>query len=341
MVSQSIRVGWRMSCDLIAVAVTCLVTGQVFAQLPRAPTTSERMPAAKTEGALQAEIEKLILLLDADRFEDRERASRRLAEIGLPALAALQEAQRERSSEARRRAGNLVHSLMHGPRLRELAAFAAVPDDKLDVERGMWHIARILEPDVKFDELARQLDDLALRVRQRLAGIEAAKANPQQVVTAMCGVLFLEDGFVGNFNNYHDPANSSLARVLATRKGLQITLSHVCLAVARRLDVPLVGIPASLNYIVKYDGTRAPAGYSKEDIYFHPYQRGKILTREDRRREFPTHDPDKMVPPDTSRQSLTRMLRNLITALSENRRTEQLKEAEEFLIFLTALEKEP
>jgi Transglutaminase-like superfamily len=339
MVSQHIRIAWHLSCILSAIAGACLSGGHLLAQPPRAPAPSEAAPAAATEGTSPEEIAKLVRLLDADRFEDRERATRRLAEIGLPALEALAHEQQEGSSEARRRAGVLVRSLVHGPRLRELAAFAALPDDKLDVERGMWHIARTLQPDVKFEELTKQLDDLALRVRQRLGVVEPAKANPQQVVAAICGVLFLEHGFNGNPNDYHNPDNSSLARVLATRKGLQITLSHICLAVARRLDVPLVSVPASLNYIVKYDGSRAPAGYPKEDIYFHPYQRGRLLSRADRQREFPMHDPDKMVPPDTSRQSLTRMLRNLMTALGENRRGEQLKEAEEFFSLLTAFDK--
>jgi len=85
------------------------------------------------DDAAPAEIADLIRLLDADRFEDRERAARRLAEIGLPALEALRQAQQQGSSEARHRARELVRGIVHGPRLRELAAFAALPDEKLDV----------------------------------------------------------------------------------------------------------------------------------------------------------------------------------------------------------------
>jgi len=337
-VSHFICFGWRESRIWIAVAAIFLGAGHIFAQQPHTHSTGDG-PAATPDDALHAEIARLIQELDADRYEDRERASRRLEQIGPPALTALRAAQREGSVEVRRRAENLIRSLVHGPRLHELAAFAALPDELLDIERGMWHIARILEPEASFDDTATQLDELARRVRQRLDGVDPAKADPQQVVAAICGVLFVEDGFAGNFNNHLSPDNSSLPRVLATRKGLQITLSHICLAVARRLDVPLAGVPASGNYIVKYDGALAPAGFSKEEIYFHPYQRGKILTREDRRRDFPMHDADKMVPPDTSRQSLTRMLRNLITALQESRRDEQLREAEEFLSLLTAYAK--
>lgn len=293
-------------------------------------------PAATADSVpLEEEVARLIVRLDSDTFAEREGAMQRLREIGQPALAALHGAAEHRSTEVRRRAQMLVRELILGPRRREIAAFCALPDEQLDVERGMWLIARIFNPQVKQQELSRQLDEIAAEVRTRLGKeIVPARAAPQALVAAMRQVLFVEYGFRGNAADYHNPDNGALDRVLATRKGQQIMLSHVCLGVARRLDVPIVAVPSSLNYIVKYDGSRAPPGFPKLDIYFHPYQQGKVLSREDRVREFPMHDPDRMVPPDTRRQALARMLRNLVTALEERRTYEHLKEVQEMLEWL-------
>jgi regulator of sirC expression with transglutaminase-like and TPR domain len=141
--------------------------------------------------------------------------------------------------------------------------------------------------------------------------------------------------FAGNTEDYSNPDNSSLEKVLATRKGLPITLSRIVVLVARRLDVPIVGVPASGRYIVKYDGSRAPVGFGKDDIYFHPFEGGKVLSREDRRMLFPSHDPDVMVPPDNNREALTRMLRNLTSHLDHNpERAAQLTRANEMLLML-------
>jgi regulator of sirC expression with transglutaminase-like and TPR domain len=201
----------------------------------------------------------------------------------------------------------------------------------------MWLIARILNPEVKKQDLSRQLDALADRVRKQLGkGVEPANADPQVVVAALRQVLNVEQGFTGNMEDYNHPDNSSLERVLATKKGLPILLSHVAIAASRRLGVPIVGVPASGRYIIKYDGSQAPAGFAKDDIYLNPFEDFKILTREDRARAFPIHDPDTMVPPDTAREALTRMLRNLIPDLENRGETAKLRQAQELFNLLEA-----
>lgn len=290
-----------------------------------------------SDATQQEEVARLIGLLDADSFDARERAARKLSEIGFPALEALRAAKEHPSLEVRWRARSLVENMTAGVRRREFSQFAALPDEKLDVEHGMWLIARILDPAVKKQDLTKQLDELAARVRERLGKeFDPAAANPQTVVAAVREVLFVECGFTGNASDYDNPDNSSLARVLETKKGLPILLSHVVVAVARRLRVPIVGIPAGGRYIVKYDGSKAPAGFPKADIYLCPFHGDKILTREDRLKDFPAHDPDVMVPPDTSRKTLTRMLTNLTSDLAGRGEMEKMQQAEELFELLEA-----
>lgn len=277
-----------------------------------------------------AQLDQLIQQLDADSFAARENAAQALRAIGKPALAALHKARDHKSLEVRWRAKAIAEGMTVGVRLREFTAFASLPDDKLDLEQGMWLISRMLDPEVKQHDLTRQLDELAQRVRERLGkGVDPATADPQVVVTTLRQVLHVERGFTGNVNDYNNPDNSSLARVLETKKGLPIILSHVTVAVARRLKAPIVGVPAGGRYIVKYDGARAPVGFPQDDIYLNPFEDFRIYTRA----EALALDTIGL---DTSREALTRMLRNLRTDLEGRGEPEQLQQAQELFDLLEA-----
>ena len=58
-------------------------------------------------------------------------------------------------------------------------------------------------------------------------------------------MLFHEWGFRGNVEQYTDPLNSFIDKVLARRKGIPISLSVLYLLVSERLGMPLepVGLP--------------------------------------------------------------------------------------------------
>ena len=280
-----------------------------------------------TSVASQDQLERLIQQLDADSFEARENATRALRAIGKPALAALEKARGHKSLEVRWRAKAIADGMTVGMRLREFTAFASLPDDKLDLEQGMWLIARILDPKVKKHDLTRQLDQLAERVRQKLGrGVDPVTADPQVVVAAVRQVLHVERGFTGNVDDYNNPDNSSLARVLETKKGLPILLSHITVAACRRLKVPIVGVPAGGRYIVKYDGSKAPAGFPQDDIYINPFEGFQILP--------PEAAAGVAVPLDTPREALTRMLRNLLSDLEGRGKLDQLQQAQELFDLL-------
>jgi hypothetical protein len=94
-------------------------------------------------------------------------------------------------------------------------------------------------------------------------------------------------------------------------------------------------VPVS-PYIVKYDGSRAPAGAAKDDIFFHPYDSFRVLSREDRVKTFAGDDPDRMEPEGPRREILLRMLRNLSTAFTNRGQAEKLEQAQEMMALLEA-----
>ena len=300
------RCAWRVSVVMIGLQ---LVAASLMADEPPASDGAAEKPSPK-------EIALLIEQLGAPQFEERETATRQLLKLGAAAREELVRAKSSESAEVRSRAAAILKLIDKPPSVEDFKALAAQPDDKLDLEQGMWLIARIVDPGVKRDELTKPLDALAAKVRVRLGKDVIPKtANPQQVVAALRGVLFDDEKFTGNIDDYGNPDNSSLARVMVTRKGLPITLSHVVVAVGERLEVPLVGVPTPGRYIVKYEGRRAPAGFPREDIFLNPFDEGKVLSRDDRRQMFPGFDPDAFPDPSTGRLVLLRMLSNLETHL--------------------------
>jgi regulator of sirC expression with transglutaminase-like and TPR domain len=91
----------------------------------------------------------------------------------------------------------------------------------------------------------RLLEEWGARARARVA---AGAAGP---VEALNQYLFGELGFRGNEDDYYDPRNSLLHRVLERRTGIPITLSIVYMEVGRRagLEVEGVGLPG--HFVVR------------------------------------------------------------------------------------------
>lgn len=278
----------------------------------------------------QTEIKRLIEDLDAPSFQKREAASRRLMEIGESTVELLDEATRSPSSEVRTRAHAILRTLHVRPLRAAFMELAKQPDDRISVERGMWLIARILNPKVRREDLSRQLDEIANRVRTRLgANVNPRTADPTRVVEAMRVVIFEEYKFIGNVADYVNPDNSSLEKVLAQRKGLPIILSHIVVAVGDRLGVPIVGLPTPFRYIVKYDASRAPPGFKVEDIFLDAFGGGKVLSRDQFANLFQGVTPESITP-GTRRSVLIRMMTNLEQHLFERGQSEKAYQVLEF-----------
>lgn len=120
-----------------------------------------------------------------------------------------------------------------------------------------------------FAFVVKSLESLASRVVKEARG-ESATAR----LAHLHRVLFDEDGFSGNQDNYYFLGNSYLPKVLETRQGIPVTLSLVYVSVAR-----LVGLEA--------DGINSPAHFlarvrdSEGDLYVDVFAAGHAMTYEE------------------------------------------------------------
>ncbi len=185
------------------------------------------------------------------------------------------------------------------------------------IERGeaslaLDHAALLLAaeeyPALQVEDYLAQLDALAEESRRRMTLGELF--NPRECATALAGHLFYEGRFTGNSQAYFDARNSFLNEVIDRGKGIPITLAVIFIEVARRLGVKLFGVGMPGHFLVKYSN-------DEEDIYFDPFNGGRILTEANCRELIAELYEGRMnfdrsfLYAVTKKQILSRMLQNL------------------------------
>jgi regulator of sirC expression with transglutaminase-like and TPR domain len=184
------------------------------------------------------------------------------------------------------------------------AELVARPEDEVELDRAALLIAAHARP--------------GLDVATELAVLDAlASGCGGDDLHSVLEHLFGRCRFRGNPDRYYDPANSYLDRVVATRRGIPITLSVLTVEVARRRGVGLVGVGMPGHFIVR--------STSDPDLFVDPFGAGQILDLEGVTALFHAlHGPDAtfseaMLAPVGPRAVVTRMLNNLIAIFSSRR----------------------
>jgi regulator of sirC expression with transglutaminase-like and TPR domain len=189
---------------------------------------------------------------------------------------------------------------------RSFARALAHPEPELDLGRAALLIAQGEYPGLDVDHYLRRLDAMAASIGPEVA----LEAEPTRRIFLLNRFLFITEGFRGNVEHYYDPRNSFLNDVLDRKLGIPITLSTLYMEVAKRLDLPVVGVGFPGHFLVKYV-------LGEKEILIDPFHRGAILTQADcRRRLKEMTDGSVTLRPEhlqsvTKRQILSRMLSNL------------------------------
>jgi regulator of sirC expression with transglutaminase-like and TPR domain len=190
----------------------------------------------------------------------------------------------------------------------DFGAYAALPDQKLDLVTGALLIAKDAYPGL--DVLGQRERFAALAAPLAERGLRQAPVLVQ--TSALSEYLYDSCGFRGNQADYYDPRNSFLNDVLDRRLGVPITLSVVYIEVARRLGVRARGVGFPGHFLVRVeDDTRS------ESVIVDPFGRGGVLDKADLEKLLQRQDGSKpelsfsMLAPAPTRHILARMLMNL------------------------------
>jgi regulator of sirC expression with transglutaminase-like and TPR domain len=184
-------------------------------------------------------------------------------------------------------------------------------DDEFPLLEAAAALAHDAHPGLDTEQVLGEVDALAARLRTRVP----AGADPQLRLGALNQLFFQELKFGLNRNDYYDPDNSFVHRVLASRKGIPISLAVLWLELAQGIGLKALGVGFPGHFLVS---VQVPQGL----VVIDPAT-GESLGREQLGEHLdglaPTDeaghaihlDVDAFLKPSTPREILARMLRNL------------------------------
>ncbi|WP_418316502.1 SirB1 family protein [Piscinibacter sakaiensis] len=155
-----------------------------------------------------------------------------------------------------------------------LSYFSALVADDASIPLTEAALAIAQQDDARLDVQAvlSDIDALAGRLARRIP----ADAPSLHRLRLLNRYFFQELGFAGNLNNYYDPANSYLPQVLATRRGIPISLAVLYIEFAGQIGLHARGVSFPGHFLVKL---RVQGGIQSGEVVIDPMN-GHSLSRE-------------------------------------------------------------
>jgi regulator of sirC expression with transglutaminase-like and TPR domain len=166
-------------------------------------------------------------------------------------------------------------------------------------------------PDLDYQAVVTEVDRLCVRVRRRIPD-DASSLQRLQILSQF---FFRELGFGVNVNDYYEPDNSYIHKVLETRRGIPVSLGVLWLEIASNIGLSVRGVSFPGHFLVKVN---LPIGQAIIDP-----ATGKSLSAEQLSEMASQVQPDNaplsswevagspILRSAQSREILARMLRNL------------------------------
>lgn len=205
-------------------------------------------------------------------------------------------------------------------------------DDSIPLFEAALSIAQDADPDLDLAATLAEVDKLAARLQRRLA----PDASGVQKLRLLNHFFYRELGFAGNINDYYNPDNSYLHRVLHTRRGIPISLAVLYMELGQQIGLNVKGISFPGHFLMKMS-------VQSGDIVLDPFN-GASLSREDLEVRLEPYLEQQTyagtIPlayylhPAHPREILVRMLRNLKALYVENAQWQHFLDVQQRLMIL-------
>jgi len=268
-----------------------------------------------------AAAEALRRLLDDTSPQVREALVEEFRRLGNPGITFLRETAETGGGELAPHARRFLRELGGEDTVSTFLEF--IRSFQYEMETGMLLLERSVYPGVGVVDTHGFLDSVATRCRQLMLTPSSAREK----CLVLSRVLFHENGFRGDAENYHNPLNSFLHYVIRRRRGIPLTLSVLYILVGMRCGIELepVALPG-----------RFMAGCFQDDepFFIDAYERG-VFRNEDDLRGYFRHlempfDPAAMMPAPVG-EVLARCCRNLVNQYTASRDHTRAKLFAEFV----------
>ncbi len=210
--------------------------------------------------------------------------------------------------------------------------------DEIPLTEAALCIAQDVYPKIDLEAQQLDIDRLAATLKKRLP-IDAPYMHR---LRSLNRYFFGELGFSSNRNDFFDPDNSYLNRVLERRIGIPISLAILYLEIGQQIGLPLRGVSFPGHFLVKL---KVNVGSTHGELFLDPCD-GQSLSREqleqrlaqfldERDRDIPTSQALVAAIQEASpRHILMRLLHNLKSVYSDTKQYPQLLDVNQRLVIL-------
>jgi regulator of sirC expression with transglutaminase-like and TPR domain len=222
----------------------------------------------------------------------------------------------------------------HCMAIKSLDYFASLvqQDDSIPLFEAALAIAQDVDPQLDLAATQAEVDVLAARLQRRFA----PDASSIQKLRLLNHFFYHELGFAGNVNDYYDPDNSYLHRVISTRRGIPISLAVLYMELAQQIGLNVRGISFPGHFLMKLS-------VQSGDIVLDPFN-GASLSRVELEERLEPYFEQQHYPGAIPlayylhaahpREILVRMLRNLKALFVEHMRWQRVLGVQQRLVIL-------
>ena len=282
---------------------------------------------AKPNGHLtESQKSALIRLLDDDDDQVYQTIRSKLLSYGEEASEWLRPHLLSGDPVLRRHAQEIVDHLARQNTDTEFLSFCLKQGEEFDIEKGIWLLTKTQYPNTNSAAYGALLDSYATDLREKITLDDDAET----ILATINELLFDRLGFSGNEDNYYDPDNSYLNRVLDRRTGNPISLSMVYMMIGRRLRLPIAGIGLPGHFVCRYQT-------STDEFYIDVFNRGKLLSKNDciKYLVHTNHSLEEgYLSPVSSRRILLRICANLHQIYAQLEWPEEINRLQRYLVAL-------
>ena len=218
--------------------------------------------------------------------------------------------------------------------IKSLDYFASLvqEDDSIPLFEAALSIAQDVDPNLDLAGTQAEVDMLAAKLQRRFP----SDASSIQKLRLLNHFFYRELGFAGNVNDYYDPDNSYLHRVISTRRGIPISLAVLYMELAQQIGLNVKGISFPGHFLMKLS-------VQSGEIVLDPFN-GASLSREELEERLEPYFEQQSYPGAIPlsyylhaahpREILVRMLRNLKTLFVEHMRWQRVLGVQQRLVIL-------
>lgn len=199
----------------------------------------------------------------------------------------------------------------------------------IDLEQGIFLVGLFDNPFLDINYYTNELNIWAESINNVLKKIKL-KDDPTSIINEINHYLFMELGFKGNKENYYDPENSFIDKVIERKLGNPILLSMIYLLLTKRLGLPFSGVNMPAHFLIQYFDAFEP-------IFIDPFNQGEIITKQvcqERIKALKLTWQEEYLSAPTNKQIIGRILQNLINIYHNNGQFDLKENLEDYVKIL-------